>query len=125
VCNLNGRYKSFLGEATLMTSYLINLSHLVPLGFDIPERVWSKRDVSYSHLKVFGCKAFAHVPKENRLKLDDKTLPCIFLGYGNEEFGFRLWDPIKRKIVRSRDVVFYEDQFYGDADKPEKSKSRD
>jgi hypothetical protein len=93
------------------------------LDFDIPEIVWSGRDVSYSHLKVFGCKAFAHVPKENRLKLDDKILPYIFLGYGNEEFGFRLWDLIKRKIVKSRDVVFYEDQFYGDADKPEKSKA--
>jgi transposase InsO family protein len=118
-----GLHKSFWGEATLTACYLINRSPSVPLDFDIPERVWSGRDVSYSHLKVFGCKAFAHVPKENRLKLDDKTLPCIFLGYGNEEFGFRLWDPIKRKIVRSRDVVFYEDQFYGDADKPEKSKA--
>jgi hypothetical protein len=116
-------HKSFWGEATLMACYLINHSPSVPLGFDIPEKVWSKKVVSYSHLKVFGCKAFIHVPMENRLKLDVKTLPCIFLGYGNEEFGFRLWDPIKRKIVRNRDVVFYDEQFYGDVDKLEKSKA--
>jgi hypothetical protein len=67
----------------LTACYLINRSPSVPLDFDIPERVWSGRDVSYSHLKIFRCKAFAHVPKENKLKLDDKTLPCIFLGYGN------------------------------------------
>ena len=70
-----------------------------------------------------GARLSVHVPKENRLKLDVKTLSCIFLGYGNGEFGFRLWDPIKRKIVRSRDVAFYEEQFYGDVDKTEKSKA--
>ena len=39
-----------------------------------------------------------------RLKLDVKAKPCIFLGYGYEEFGYRLWDPLSKKIVRSRDV---------------------
>ena len=79
-------------------------------------------DVSYSHLKVFGCKAFTHVPKEQCSKLDDKAVCCIFLGYGGAEFGYRLWDPEKRKIIRSRDVVFHEDQFFGDIEKTEKSK---
>lgn len=27
-----------------------------------------------------------------------------------DEFGYRLWDPANNKIVRSRDVVFFEDQ---------------
>ncbi|VFQ91846.1 unnamed protein product [Cuscuta campestris] len=49
-----------------------------------------------------------HVPKEHRLKLDFKTSPCVFVGYGDEEFGYRLYDPAKKRVVRSRDVVFYE-----------------
>ena len=88
--------KPFWGEAVQTTCYLINRSPSVPLGFDIPERVWSRHDISYSHLKVFGCKVFAHVNKEHRQKLDDKAIPCIFVGCGYEEFGYRLWDPEKR-----------------------------
>ncbi|KAK9112867.1 hypothetical protein Scep_020386 [Stephania cephalantha] len=49
-----------------------------------------------------------HVPKEQRQKLDDRTVPCILLGFGDAEFGYRLWDPEKKKIVRSRDVAFHE-----------------
>ena len=88
---------------------LINLSPPVPLNCDVPERVWIGKDVSYDHLRVFGCRAFIHIPKDERLKPDVKARPCIFLGYGHEEFGYRLWDPMSRKIVRSRDVVFLED----------------
>ena len=34
--------------------------------------------MSYSHLRVFGCKAFVHVPKDQRTKLDDKAISCLF-----------------------------------------------
>ena len=65
------------------------------------------KDVPYSHLKVFGCKTFMHLPKEQRSKLDDKETSCIFIGYGDEEFDYRLWDSEKQKIIKSRDVVFH------------------
>ena len=52
------------------------------------------------------------MPKERRTKLDDKAIPCIFLGYGNEEFGYRLWDPNTKKFIRSRDVIFHEDEIF-------------
>ena len=90
---------------------------LVPLDFDISQRVWTGKDVSYSHLKVFGCKAFMHVPKEQRSKLDDKATMCIFIGYGDEEFGYRLWDSEKQKIVKSRDVMFHEHETIEDMKK--------
>jgi len=44
------------------------------------------------------------------LKLDGKTRQYIFLGYGLDEFGYKLFDPIAKKVVRSRGVVFVEDQ---------------
>ena len=34
-----------------------------------------------SHLRIFGSKAFAHIPKEHRRKLDAKEIKCIFIGY--------------------------------------------
>ena len=69
------------------------------------------------NLRVFGCKIFVYEPKDERSKLDAKTKQCIFLGYGHEEFEYRLWDPIENKIVRSKDVVFLEDQTIEDFDK--------
>lgn len=56
--------KSFWDEVVQMSCYLINRSPSVPLDFDITEIVWTNKEVSYSHLKVFGCSAFAHVSKE-------------------------------------------------------------
>ncbi|CAL5398813.1 unnamed protein product [Camellia sinensis] len=89
--------KPFWEEVVRVACYLINRSPSVPLNFQIPEEVWSGREISYSHLRVFGCKAFAHVSKEHRQKLDDKATPCIFIGYGDEEFGYRLWNPKNKK----------------------------
>ena len=58
-----------------------------------------------------------HVPKEQRLKLDDKATPCIFIGYGDEEFGYRLWDPKKQKIVKRKDIAFHEHETIKDIEK--------
>ena len=46
----------------------------------------------------------------------------MFLGYSNEEFGYKLWDPATKKIIRSRDVVFFEDQTIEDLDQVKKPK---
>lgn len=99
--------KTFWGEAVNCVVYLINRAPSVPLDFDIPERAWRGSDPTYSHLKIFGCKAYMHVPNEQRSKLDSKTTPCVFVGYGDEEYGFRLYDPEKKKTIRSRDVIFF------------------
>lgn len=39
-----------------------------------------------------------------------KTRQRIFLDYGQDEFGYRLYDPIEKKIMKSRDFMFVEDQ---------------
>lgn len=109
--------KSFWAEAMFTAVYLINHSPSVPLEGDVPQRVWTVKYVSYKHLRVFGCRAFVHVPINERSKLDKKTKECIFLGYSEDEFGYRLWDPRDRKVVRSRDVVFFEDQTIEDCEK--------
>ena len=65
------------------------------------------------------CKAFIPVPNEQRSKLNDKALPCIFTSYGNEEFDYKFWDLETRKVIRSRDVFFHEDQTMKDSNKEE------
>ena len=115
--------KSYWGEAMRTAVDLINLSPSAPLDGEIPEKIWRGKDVSYEHLRVFGCRAFVHIPKDERSKLDSKSKQCIFLGYAHEEFGYRLWDLVDKKIIRSRDVIFFEDQTIEDFEKIEKPKS--
>nr|GEY22327.1 retrovirus-related Pol polyprotein from transposon TNT 1-94 [Tanacetum cinerariifolium] len=85
---------SFWGGALNMAVHVINLTTYVPLRFDVPNRVWSGTDVSYSHLRVFGCKESVHIPKDERSKLGVKNKPCVFLEYGQDELGYRLYDPV-------------------------------
>ena len=99
--------KTFWGEAVKTAINLINLSPSRPLNGEIPEEVWSGKKASYGHLRVFGCKAFVHIPKYERAKLDAKAKECIYLGSPRDELGFKLWDPINKKIVQSRDVLFF------------------
>ena len=58
-------------------------------------------------LRIFGCTAFPHVPKDERKKLNSKAAKCIFLGYGSETKGYRLYDPKQRRVFHSRDIIFH------------------
>ena len=51
-----------------------------------------------------------HVAKDKRGKLDPKTQPCIFVGYGDNEFGYRLWNLAEKKVIQSHDIVFMEEK---------------
>ena len=115
--------KSYWAEAMLTAVYLINRSPSVPLDGDVPQRAWTGKEVSYKHLRVFGCLAYVHIARDQRSKLDSKTKPCIFLGYSEDEFGYRLWDLKDKKVVRSRDVVFMEDKTIEDWKQPGVSSS--
>ena len=53
--------------------------------------------------------AYALVPKQQRKKLDDKAVKCIFVGYNSESKGYCLYHPQSKRILVSRDVVFVED----------------
>ena len=57
----------------LTTVHVINLSPIVALNGDVPNIVWYGREVFYDHLRVFGCKAFVHILKDEKSKLDVKT----------------------------------------------------
>jgi hypothetical protein len=41
-----------------------------------------------------------------RSKLDSKSRKCIFLGSDTSIKGYKLWDPVSKKKIISRDVLF-------------------
>ena len=59
-------------------------------------------------MKVFGCLAYSHIPKDERKKFDVKTRKCIFLGYSTNVKAYRLYDCDRQKIIHRRDVIFDE-----------------
>ncbi|KAL8157159.1 hypothetical protein AgCh_002026 [Apium graveolens] len=82
-----GLPKMFWADAVSTAAYLINRGPSSPLGFKIPE-------------------------EED--KLDPKAKKCIFIGYGSDDMGYRFWDELTKKVVRSRDVTFNENAVYKD-----------
>ena len=78
----------------------MNLSPDVALNSQVSNKIWFDKNVKYDHLRVFGCKAFVHVPKDERSKLDAKSRKCIFIGYGKNEFGYRFYDLVEKNLVR-------------------------
>jgi hypothetical protein len=80
----------------------------------ILEEAWIGKMVNYSFLKTFSCESFVHIDKENRKKLEAKSKKCTFIGYGVNDFVYRLWDYENNKIIRSRDVIFNEKVMYKD-----------
>ena len=103
--------KMFWVETLMKVIYVINRSPSTPLDRDVPQRVWTGKDVSYRHLKVFSCLAYVHVAKDKWGKVDPKTCPCIFLGYDDDESGYRLWnlakesDPELRHSLHGRKTI--------------------
>ena len=69
----------FWTEALATTVHLINRSPNKVLDTKVPEKIWAGKTPSYKHLRVFGCEAYCHIPKEFRDKLAPKLKKCIFL----------------------------------------------
>ena len=67
---------------------------------------WHGQPPAVDHLRVSGCDAYAHVPKDERGKFNSKARKCILLSYGEETKDYRLYDVNEKKILYSRDVQF-------------------
>ena len=54
------------------------------LGNKTPEEIFSDERPKVSHLNIFGCPVYIHIPKENRSKLDPSRKKVLFLGYSEQ-----------------------------------------
>jgi len=104
----------FWPDAVATATYLKNRSAHQALEGVTPEEVWSGKKPDVSHLHVFGCTGYVHVPKKERSKLDAKTRACIFLGYVSDsasgEKVFKLFCPQNNTFLTSRNVLFIDEE---------------
>lgn len=100
--------KQYWAEAVATAAYITNRCPTRALSYATPEELWSGKKPNLSHIKIFGCEAMVHTPKQKHQKLDPKASKMIFIGYCDTTKGYRLIDPKTKKIVISRDVVFLE-----------------
>ena len=99
---------AFWAEALATSVYLKNRSPTSFLDRQTPFEAWKGKKPDVSHLRVFGCDAYVHVSKDERRKLDPKVKKFMFLGYGEETKGYRLYDSERNKVIFSRDLYFHE-----------------
>lgn len=66
---------------TYTAVYLKNRSIASGLNDKTRFEVWTGRKRNVSKLRIFGSVVMVHIPKENRLKWDEKSSRLIFVGY--------------------------------------------
>ena len=104
-----GMPKEFWAEAVMCSVYVQNRCPHQILGQKTPQEFWSGNKPSVGHLRVFGSIAYAHVPDQQKKKLEDKSKKLVFVGYDDKSKAYRLYNPGEDKVVISRDVQFDED----------------
>ncbi|KAF5328838.1 hypothetical protein D9619_011448 [Psilocybe cf. subviscida] len=99
---------SFWAEACACAIYILDR---IPCSAnkDIPPiQSWTHEKPDVSHLRPFGCIAYAKIPDQSGGgKLAVRSIKCIMLGYDGVG-TYRVLDRSTGRIFRSRDVIFEE-----------------
>ena len=101
-----GMTYGFWSEAIHVAAHVLNRAPRSGLGWKTPYELLFGHKPEVSHLRVFGCRAWAI--NEQAKKWDPRSTPMVFVGYEIASKAYRLWDPTSRRIVVSTNVKFDE-----------------
>ena len=93
--------KEFWVEVIDCAIYLSNCCPIRSVQGKTPQQAWSRKKPIVSHLRVFWSIAYAHVPDQERSKLDDKSKKYVFIGYDPSSKGYKLYNSSTRKVIIS------------------------
>jgi hypothetical protein len=98
-------------DSFLTSVFLINRLPTTVLQNQSPFSTLFKKEPDYTLLRSFGCLCYPLLRSYARHKLTFQSKPCIFLGYGANQRGYRCLEPQSQKVYLSRNVVFDESKF--------------
>ena len=78
-------------EAAITTIYVQNRISHIALGNKTPEEMFSEENPEVSHLKIFGCPVYIHIPKEKISKLDPPGKKGLFVGYSEQSKAYQIY----------------------------------
>lgn len=94
-----------------MATYLLNALPSKTKHNFTPTFLLYKKHPTYTHLRTFGCLCYPLIPSTSIHKLENRSTPCVFLGYPSNHKGYKCYELSTRKIIVSRHVVFDEHVF--------------
>lgn len=87
----SGMSSEFWGDVIMVATYLTNRSATEALNGRTPFEKWYHRKPNLSNLRVFGSKAYTHVPKQKReSKVSERSKECII---------YRLFDIESQQVM--------------------------
>ena len=99
---------TFWAEAVRHAIYILNRVPTKALEDKTPYEALYNRKPNLEYLRIFGCTAYAKITIPHLKKLDDRSIPMVYLGVEEGSKACRLYDPVRRKKHVSRDVKFME-----------------
>ena len=102
-------HTSLWAEASNTAVYIQNRCPHSELNNKTPKEAFTRNKPNVSHLRIFGCPVYFHIPKEKRTKLEPSGKKGIFVGYSKSAKAYRIYVLGQRHIELSRDVIFEED----------------
>ena len=100
----SGLGAEFWAEAAAYICYTRNRTPCGPQK-RIPDDLWRQHKTKVKHLQPFGCKVF-YRDYNNTSKLANRYSEARLMGYVEGTHNYRVWNPARQKIVKTRDVVF-------------------
>jgi hypothetical protein len=83
----------YWAKAVATAIYIMNKIPIATMHGMTIEDKYSGKKPDLSHLKMFGCIPYIHLPNELWIKLDLKAEKCVFIGYSLKQKGYRCYKP--------------------------------
>lgn len=93
-------------EAANSAVHILNLTGNSTLKDVSPYELWFGRKPKIDDLHIFGEEVYTYIPDIKRKKLNSKGDFGVFVGYGENVKGYRIWHPETNNIKIEIDVQF-------------------